>query len=116
MSMYGLIYEASQVYVTGVNRNISAILRDPFLIVESLAQRDIAKVNIDNLPDNWTQTTNNGFTHIRDDLGNVRIRIDPPDSMTTYPHKHLYDVDGNALDVNGNIVSSKSPDAHIPLD
>jgi len=43
------------------------------------------------------------------------MRIDPPDKVTNYPHKHLYDINGNSLDVNGNIVPSKSPDAHIPL-
>ena len=68
------------------------------------------------MPKNWTKTTNNGFIHIRDEFGNIRIRIDPPDSITKYPHKHLYDINGNSIDINGNIVSKTSPDAHIPLD
>ena len=73
-------------------------------------------VDLDNLPSGWTKTTNNGFTHVKDENGNIRIRIDPPDAKTPYPHKHLYDGAGNPLDINGNIVSPKSPDAHIPLD
>lgn len=43
------------------------------------------------------------------------IRIDPPDSATTYPHKHYYDVNKKPLDLNGNIINSKSQGAHIPL-
>ncbi|MGL4662412.1 MAG: hypothetical protein ACRCV7_01855 [Culicoidibacterales bacterium] len=46
----------------------------------------------------------------------IRIRIDPPDSKTQYPHKHLYDDKGNSLDTSGNIVDRKSPDDHIPLE
>lgn len=72
-------------------------------------------VDVDNLPSGWTKTTNNGFTHVKDANGNIRVRIDPPDAKTPYPHKHLYDEAGNSLDINGNIVSPKSPDAHIPL-
>jgi len=67
------------------------------------------------LPDGWTKTENNGYTHIRDENGKIRIRLDPPDNATPYNHKHLYEADGNSLDANGNIVSPKSPDAHIPL-
>ena len=70
---------------------------------------------VDDLPSGWTKTTNNGFTHVKDANGNIRVRIDPPDAKTPYPHKHLYDEAGNSLDINGNIVSPKSPDAHIPL-
>lgn len=72
-------------------------------------------IDVDNLPSGWTKTTNNGFTHVRDANGNIRVRIDPPDVKTPYPHKHLYDEAGNSLDINGNIVSPKSPGAHIPL-
>lgn len=73
--------------------------------------------NIDpnDLPEGWTKTENNGFTHVRDSEGNIRVRIDPSDKVTNYPHKHIYDADGNPLDINENIVSPKSPDAHIPL-
>ena len=74
-----------------------------------------ASKTLDDLPSGWTKTTNNGFTHIKDANGNIRVRIDPPDAKTSYPHKHLYDELGNSLDVNGNIVSPKNPDAHIPL-
>ena len=44
----------------------------------------------------------------------MRIRIDPPDKVTSYPHVHVYDSDGNLLDVTGSIVDRKSPDGHIP--
>lgn len=77
---------------------------------------DVTKVDPNNFPMGWVSTTNNGFTHIRDELGNIRIRIDPADAITTYTHKHLFDVNGNSLDIYGNIVSSKSLDAHIPLE
>jgi hypothetical protein len=67
------------------------------------------------LPEGWTKTTNNGFTHIKDVDGVTRIRIDPPDAKTPYRHKHLYDEAKNPLDINGNIVDRKSPNAHIPI-
>ncbi|WP_252216775.1 hypothetical protein [Clostridium sp. VAP41] len=54
------------------------------------------------------------FVHIKDGNGNYRVRIDPSDKVTEYPHMHVLDGEGNALDVNGNIVPSNSPDAHIP--
>jgi hypothetical protein len=73
------------------------------------------EIDVDNLPSGWTKVTNNGFTHVRDANGNIRVRIDPPDAKTPYTHKHLYDESGNSLDINGNIVNPKSPDAHMPL-
>ena len=69
---------------------------------------------IDAIPDNWKYTENNGFVHIKDEAGKIRIRIDPPDKVTQYPHVHVYDNDGNLLDSLGNIVDRKSPDGHIP--
>lgn len=69
----------------------------------------------DNLPEGWTKTDNNGHIHIRDENGDVRIKIDPPDWRTDYDHKHFLDADGNSLDVNGNIVKPNNPDAHIPI-
>ena len=67
------------------------------------------------MPKDWSATTNNGFTHIRDENGTIRIRIDPPDNKTPYAHKHFYDHNGKSVDVNGNPVKANSPDAHIPL-
>lgn len=32
-----------------------------------------------------------GFVHIKDEAGKIRIRIDPPDKVTQYPHVHVYD-------------------------
>ena len=69
---------------------------------------------IDAIPDNWKYAEHNGFVHIKDEAGKIRIRIDPPDKVTQYPHVHVYDNDGNLLDSLGNIVDRKSPDGHIP--
>ena len=77
---------------------------------------DLNAIDLQNLPEGWTSTKNKGHTHIRDDTGNIRIRIDPPDGRTQHRHKHLYDRNGNSLDKNGNIVDRKSPEAHIPVE
>ncbi|WP_310552057.1 hypothetical protein [Paenibacillus glufosinatiresistens] len=69
---------------------------------------------LDSLPKDWKYTENNGFVHIRDANGNVRMKIDPPDKVTKYDHVHLFDESGNPIDVNLNVVDRKSPDAHIP--
>ena len=71
---------------------------------------------IEKLPSDWKVKENNGFVHVRDAEGNIRMRIDPPDKVTNYDHVHLYDETGNPLDVNLNIVDRKSPDAHIPIE
>ena len=68
---------------------------------------------LEGLPDGWTYTDNNGFVHVRDEQG--RVRIDPPDKKTKYKHIHVYDENGNLLDVNGNPVSPKDPAGHIPI-
>ncbi len=72
--------------------------------------------SIDDLSNGWTKHTNNGFTHIYDDAGNLRVRVDIPDSKTPYKHIHIYDEAGNSLDVNGNVVPRNSSEAHIPYD
>jgi len=77
----------------------------------NMTQKDV----LNNLPKDWTSTTNNGFTHVRDANGVIRMRIDPPDAVTNYNHIHLYDATSNPLDINGNIVSPKSPAAHIQI-
>jgi len=69
------------------------------------------QITINNLPDGWTQTNNNGFIHVKDASGRTRIRIDPGANR----HIHLYDAAGNSLDIHGNIVHYKSPEAHIPF-
>ena len=53
----------------------------------------------------WNYTDGNGYL----------ARIDPPDGVTLYDHIHLYDESGNPIDINGNIVSRESPDAHIQI-
>ncbi len=75
-----------------------------------MSKKDI----LDGLPKGWTHTKNNGFVHVKDANGTIRMRIDPPDKVTKYDHVHLYDANKNPLDINGNVVSPKSPDAHIP--
>ena len=70
----------------------------------------------DNLPEGWTYTEHNGRVHIKDANGNFRVRIDPPDNVTNYQHMHILDELGNPLDIDGNIVSPKSPAGHIPWD
>ncbi|MUG46155.1 transposase [Paenibacillus woosongensis] len=69
---------------------------------------------LNSLPKDWKYTENNGFVHIRDANGNVRMKIDSPDKVTKYDHVHLFDESGNPFDVNLNVVDRKSPDAHIP--
>lgn len=64
-------------------------------------------------PDDWEYTEHNGFVHIRDTDGKIRIRIDPPDKTTNYPHVHVYDSKGNLLDINGRVVDRKCADGHI---
>jgi len=48
------------------------------------------------------------------------MRIDPSDSVTQNWHVHLFDENGNPLDVNGNIVGRTDPAAHmeckLPMD
>ncbi len=78
--------------------------------IPNMTKQDI----IDSIPDDWNYTGRNGFVHIRDADGNIRVRIDPPDKVTNYPHVHAYDSSGNLLDSAGNIVDRKSPDGHIP--
>ncbi len=72
--------------------------------------------SIDDLPTGWRKHQNNGFTHIYDEAGNLSVKVDIPDKKTPFDHVHIYDEVGNSLDINGNIVPDKSPDAHIPLD
>ncbi len=67
-----------------------------------------------NLPEGWTYTEHNGRVHIKDENGAFRVRIAPPDKVTNYQHMHILDATGNVLDINGNVVSPKSPNGHIP--
>lgn len=66
------------------------------------------------IPDNWDYQEHNGFVHIRDENGTIRIRIDPADNKTTYPHMHIYDEKGNPLDIMGNMVPRNSHAGHLP--
>lgn len=66
------------------------------------------------IPDGWDFQNHNGRIHIKDENGSFRVRIDPPDKVTDYTHIHLFDKNGNPLDILGNIVSRKDPSGHIP--
>ena len=79
-------------------------------VINSMSKEELQA----NLPDGWTYTEHNGRIHIKDVDGNFRVRIDPPDKVTTYQHMHIYDGLGNPLDIDGNIVGPKGPDGHIP--
>ena len=78
-------------------------------------QENLNDVDPDNLPEGWRRTDHNGHTHIRDADGRIRIRIDPPDPRTPFPHRHHYDPQGRPLDSRGQVVSPRSPDAHIRI-
>ncbi|WP_034561296.1 hypothetical protein [Carnobacterium gallinarum] len=69
---------------------------------------------LNSLPKGWGYTENNGFVHVRDQQGVIRLRIDPPDNQTLYDHVHLFKSDFKPLDINGNVVNKKSSEAHIP--
>lgn len=66
------------------------------------------------LPEGWTYHEHNGRIHVKDELGNYRVRVDPPDRTTQYQHIHIFDADRNSLDIDGNIVGPKDPAGHIP--
>ena len=73
----------------------------------------------ESIPDDWNIYEIEGKdgqmrVHIKDANGNYRVRIDPPDKVTQYQHIHILDENGNALDINGNIVGTKDPAGHIP--
>ena len=54
------------------------------------------------------------FMEFVDRFGNVRAKIHPADKVTKYPHLHIYDKAGNALNKALDKVSPKSPGGHIP--
>ncbi|CAI3304253.1 hypothetical protein ACK4CS_16785 [Enterococcus gallinarum] len=85
--------------------------------LDKLSSREISNLSLKDLkemlPNHWNIYENNGRVHVKD--GKVmRIRIDPADNVTKYQHMHIYDINGNSLDINGNIVERNSPSAHIP--
>ena len=88
--------------------------------LDKLSPKEIVDLNIQELkgrlPEGWTFNEHNGRVHIKNSKGDYKIRIDPPDRLTDYNHMHIYDKNGKPLDINGNIVNRKSPDAHIPWD
>ena len=88
--------------------------------LDKLSPKEIVDLNIQELkgrlPEGWTFHEHNGRVHIKNSKGDYKIRIDPPDRITNYNHMHIYDKNGKPLDINGNIVNRKSPDAHIPWD
>lgn len=77
--------------------------------IRKMSKKQIKK----NLPSKWTYSEHNRFVHVKDAKGNMRIRIDPPDKITKYEHMHIYDQDGNLLDIKGRIVNKNDPAGHI---
>lgn len=69
---------------------------------------------LNKLPKEWSKTENNGFVHIRDINGKMRMRINPPDAKTKYHHVHLFNKNGLPLNKNQKVVSPSSPEANIP--
>ena len=96
------------------------IMQEGTSSLDNISPQDISKLTPEELkqklPPQWSYngSPDGRFVHIKDSNGQYRIRIDPPDKVTEYPHIHIFDSEGNALDINGKIVPSNSPDAHIP--
>lgn len=98
------------------NGNNNGVNGSPKL--NNLTTGEISRMTLGELknskPDGWSIFENNGRVHIKDETGNFRIRIDPPDSITNYVHMHIYDSNKNLLDINGHIVGKKDIAGHIP--
>lgn len=77
----------------------------------SLSTRNIPNMSkkqiLDKIHKNWKYTENNGFVHVRDGSGRLRMRIDPPDNKTKYQHVHLYNQTGQPLNKNMKVVDKK---------
>lgn len=77
----------------------------------SLSTRNIPNMSkkqiLDKIHKNWKYTENNGFVHVRDGSGRLRMRIDPPDNKTKYHHVHLYNQTGQPLNKNMKVVDKK---------
>jgi len=80
-----------------------------------IGNRNLSNITPDNLPPGWASTNNNGFIHIRDAQGRMRVEIHPPDRVTNFQHRHHYDTLGRSIDAQGNVVHYRSPEAHIPI-
>src|SRR5690606_6923068 len=48
-----------------------------------------------------------------DKQGNIRVKIHPPDKVTTYEHMHVYDKSGKDLSSNLSRVHYRDPEGHI---
>jgi RHS repeat-associated protein len=84
----------------------------------SLNTRNIPNMSkqqiLNKLPSGWRYTENNGFVHVRDTSGRIRMRIDPPDKVTKYHHVHLYNQNYQPLNIHLKVVNPSSKAAHIP--
>ncbi|EGP67281.1 RHS repeat-associated core domain protein [Streptococcus sp. oral taxon 056 str. F0418] len=87
--------------------------------IDELSPKELQNMTLDEIkstiPDNsgWAVYEHNGFVHIKKN-GVDRIKLDPPDKVTTYPHMHIYDENKNLLNIDGEIVGRKNPAGHIP--
>lgn len=50
-----------------------------------------------------------------DKLGSTRVKIHPPDRVTSFSHMHIYDKIGRSLDLRLGLASRRSPEAHIKI-
>ncbi|WP_392563031.1 hypothetical protein RHO12_06100 [Orbus sturtevantii] len=86
--------------------------------LDKLSPKEITNLSLielkNNLPEGWHFFENNGRVHIKDTIGQMRIRIDPADKITNYQHMHIYDEKGNPLNNLGNIVERNDQAGHIP--
>ena len=87
--------------------------------IDELSPKELQNMTLDEIkstiPDNsgWAVYDHNSFVHIKKN-GVDRIKLDPPDKVTTYPHMHIYDENKNLLNIDGEIVGRKDPAGHIP--
>ncbi len=61
------------------------------------------------------QSPNGQFMEFVDASGRVRVKIHPPDKVTTYDHVHLYDGQGRPLNQGLKPDNTRSPATHIPI-
>jgi len=78
----------------------------------------------DGIPDDWEAVSSDDGKGIKyvdplDSRGGTYVRISPGNPDSQFPNSQepyvRWQINGQTLDVNGNPVPIKSPDAHIPL-
>ncbi len=86
--------------------------------LDEMSPEELSEMSLEELqealPEGWKYYEHGPFVYIKNELGEYRIRIDPPDAVTDYTHMHIYDSNGNLLNKLGEIVSDTSLDGHLP--